>query len=265
MFAKSEGHDVKSPIHVAGLPIVDASVEASVAQLVSDARNRTPRVYVFVNAYSATLRRQEPAYALLLDDPRVLPLADGAPLAYGALLTGQGRVARAPGPDVFEAACEELASGELGIALVGGMPGTAQRLAEKLKQRFRGLRIRLAITPPVGEWSPTETQELVAAVNESGADVIWLGVSAPRQETWAVANIEAIGRPVLCVGAAFDFLSGQKPRAPRWMRLIGLEWLFRLASEPARLWRRYLVGNAVFLSDLARYRSKRIIDRPDKA
>jgi N-acetylglucosaminyldiphosphoundecaprenol N-acetyl-beta-D-mannosaminyltransferase len=247
---------VKPPLYVAGLPAVDATIEASVAQLVADARARTPRVYVFVNAFSATLRRQEPAYAALLANPSILPLADGAPLAYGAFLTGQGRVARAPGPDVFDAACRRLADEGLRIALVGGMPGTAQRLAEQLKGRHQGLDVRLAITPPVGEWTALQTTELVTAVRASGADVVWLGVSAPRQEIWAVANIAAIGRPVLCVGAAFDFLSGLKPRAPEWMRRIGLEWLFRLGSEPGRLWKRYLIGNAIFLSDLVRYRSK---------
>ncbi len=242
-------------VHVAGLSVTDLDVNSVVGQLVVDATERVPRVYVFVNAFSATLRRSDSAYAALLDDAAVLPLADGAPVAFGARLTGQGHVGRAPGPDVFEAACTAAATRGVTFALVGGMPGTVEQLATQLRSRHPGLRIVLEVTPPVGTWTRDQTDALVEAIRESEADVVWLGVSAPRQETWAVDNIAAIGRPVLCVGAAFDFLAGNKPRAPRWMRQIGMEWLFRLASEPSRLWRRYLAGNVVFLADLVRFRS----------
>jgi len=244
-------------VHVAGLTVVDLDVDSAVDRLVADACGRVPRVFVFVNAHSATLRRSDRTYAELLDESVVLPLPDGVAIAFGARLTGQRRIGRAPGPDVFESACAVAARQGLRFALVGGMPGTVAQLATQLRVRHPGLRIVLELTPPVGTWRQDQTDALVTAIRDSDADVVWLGVSAPRQETWAFDNIGEIARPVLCVGAAFDFLAGNKPRAPRWMRRIGMEWLFRLAKEPARLGRRYLVGNVVFMADLVRFRSRR--------
>jgi N-acetylglucosaminyldiphosphoundecaprenol N-acetyl-beta-D-mannosaminyltransferase len=244
-------------LHVAGLPFIDADIDAATAHILKDIAGGTSRVYVFVNAHSATLRRREPDYATLLEDDLVVPLADGAPLAAYARLTGHRNVRRAPGPDVLLALGGIAAQEQLSIYLLGGMPGTVDRLAEVMQRRFPGLRIAGAHTPPIGQWSPTETEQLVAAIADSAPDLICLGVSAPQQEIWARANVQKIGHPVLCVGAAFDFLSGMKPRAPQWMRSMGLEWLFRLAHEPARLWKRYLVGNVVFLVDLLRYGSRK--------
>jgi len=111
-------------------------------------------------------------------------------------------------------------------------------------------------TPAYGEWPAEETERLVRTVRNSGADVLWMGVAAGKQEVWALRQLDALSMPVLCVGAAFDFLSGTKPRAPGWVRRAGLEWLFRFATEPRRLWRRYTVGNAIYLLDLLRYGRK---------
>jgi N-acetylglucosaminyldiphosphoundecaprenol N-acetyl-beta-D-mannosaminyltransferase len=243
-------------LYVAGLPIIDAGVDDAVALILEDGRTRSARLYTFVNAYSATLRRTSPAYDALLEMDRVVPLPDGAPLSLGARLTGSGPTRRAPGPDVFEAACAAAVPASTAFYLLGGMPGTVETLAEALVRRHPGLRVAGARTPPVGEWTPEQTAALIGAISASDADVLWLGVSAPRQETWAAANLDCIARPVVCVGAAFDFLSGNKPRAPHWMRSAGLEWLFRLASEPGRLWKRYLVGNTVFLVDLLHFGSR---------
>jgi N-acetylglucosaminyldiphosphoundecaprenol N-acetyl-beta-D-mannosaminyltransferase len=243
-------------LYVAGLPIIKADVDDAVVRILADGRARTATVYAFINGYSATLRRTVPAYAELLASDHVTPLPDGTPLAIGALLTGSGRVGRSPGPDVFEAACAEAAkTGEI-FHLLGGMPGTADLLANVLRDRYPGLRIVGAQTPPLGEWTPEQNEVLLRGISDSDADVVWLGVSAPRQEIWACANLDQVCRPIVCVGAAFDFLSGNKPRAPRWMRSIGMEWLFRLADEPGRLWKRYLVGNSRFLLDLIHYGSE---------
>jgi N-acetylglucosaminyldiphosphoundecaprenol N-acetyl-beta-D-mannosaminyltransferase len=137
--------------------------------------------------------------------------------------------------------------------LLGGGEGVVEALAAGLTTRHPGLRIAGLGTPPFGAWSDEDSADMAAAAAASGADIVWVGVSAPKQEIWAVRWASTIGHPVVCVGAAFDFLSGRKARAPRWMRTAGLEWLFRLASEPRRVWKRYLIGNAVFMVDLVRY------------
>ena len=116
---------------------------------------------------------------------------------------------------------------------------------------IRDVSLAGTIVPPMAEvWPDSFTQDAVDAVRSSGAQVVWVGVSAPKQEVWSVSAVDAVGTPMLCVGAALDFLTATKPRAPRVMRRLGLEWLFRLVSEPRRLWRRYLVGNSLFVWDL---------------
>jgi len=239
-------------LSVAGLPVIRADVGSALNLLWSDVAGRCPRVYVLVNGHSATLRRQ-PTYAAVLRSEAAVPLPDGVPMTLGAWLTGQGRIGRCPGPDFFEASAERAAGDGTSFFLLGGGPGVADELARALSGRHPGLSIAGTAAPPFGEWADAQSRDLVLAARSSGADIVWLGVSAPKQEVWALRWRKELGRPVVCVGAAFDSLSGRKPRAPAWMRRAGLEWLFRLASEPGRLWKRYLVGNAVFLADLVHY------------
>ncbi len=239
-------------VHVAGLPVARTGIEGVLDELCADARARRARIYALVNGHSATLRR-EPAYGAVLSAAATVPLADGAPVVLGAWLTGQGRIGRCPGPDLMEAAAARAAGDGTSFYLLGGGEGVAAALAAALTDRHPGLRIAGVVTPPFGEWSDEESALMADAAAVSGASIVWLGVSAPKQEIWAARWAPRIGRPVVCVGAAFDFLSGRKARAPRWMRSVGLEWLFRLLGEPRRLWKRYLVGNAVFIVDLLRW------------
>jgi len=177
-------------------------------------------------------------------------------MTVGARLTGQGNVGRCPGPDLLERAAARAATDGTTFFLLGGAPDVADDLGAALAKNHPGIRIAGMVTPPFGEWAEDVCRDLVEQVVASGADILWLGVSAPKQEAWALRWHEELGRPVVCAGAAFDFLSGHKTRAPLWMRRAGLEWLFRLGSEPGRMWRRYLVGNAVFLVDLLRFRGR---------
>lgn len=243
-------------VFVAGIPVVRSDLSAAVSLLTAAIERSDPCVFALVNGFSASLRRRDAAYADLLRSPQVVPLPDGIPLSLGARLTGQGHVGRSPGPDLLEAAADEALERGFSFFLLGGGPGAVEQLSAALVARHPGLCIAGVATPPFGEWTEQQSRDLVAAIHESGAQIVWLGVSAPKQETWAFRWRREIGRPIVCVGAAFDFLSGRKPRAPIWMRRAGLEWLFRLISEPGRLWKRYLAGNAVFLWDLVRFGRK---------
>ena len=166
-----------------------------------------------MNGYSATLSR-DPEYLNVLEGTSTVPLADGFPLIFGARLTSQGGVSRCPGPDLMDHAADRAAIDGTSFFLLGGAGGVAEDLAVALKLRHPGLRIAGTLSPPFGEWDEVISRELVAAVVDSGAEIVWLGVSAPKQEIWAGQWVHDIGRPVVCVGAAFDFLSGRKPRCP---------------------------------------------------
>ena len=132
------------------------------------------------------------------------------------------------------------------------MPGCGHEGAATLllrrTARSAGLQVVGTFSPPYRALSPAEDQEIIERINASGADLVWVGLSTPKQDRWMASHVGRLRAPVLIgVGAAFDFLSGAKRQAPRWMQRSGLDWCFRLASEPRRLWRRYLVNNPVFV------------------
>lgn len=239
---------------IAGLPVAPSSVRAAAEAIVRDAGEHTPRVYAFVNAYSATLAHKEPAYLRALREPTTVGLPDGSAVSIAARLLGYDSVGRCPGPDVLVAVASAIGADGPRSFFLGGGEGVAERLVERLRADNPSFPVAGSFSPPYGEWDALLSAEMVARVRASGGEVLWLGVSAPKQEVWAAEHLAALGIPVVCVGAAFDFLSGSKPRAPRWVRTIGMEWVFRLLTEPRRLWRRYLIGNVKFLYDVFRYR-----------
>jgi N-acetylglucosaminyldiphosphoundecaprenol N-acetyl-beta-D-mannosaminyltransferase len=133
----------------------------------------------------------------------------------------------------------------------GGAEGLADALKQELALRYPGLSVVGTMCPPFRELTHEENEETVAAINAADPDIVWVGLSTPKQERWMAEHRSRIKAPVMIgVGAAFDFLAGTKRQAPRWMQMCGLEWLFRLLSEPRRLWRRYalVVPGFVLLS-----------------
>ncbi len=178
---------------------------------------------------------------------------DGMPLVWLSRLAGHSHVSRVYGPDLLLA--EMAASVKAGHShfFYGGQMGVADRLAETMRRRFPGVRIVGTLSPPVGTAEQLCTEEAAAAINEAGPDIVWVGVSSPKQEFWMQGMRPRLSAPVLIgVGAAFDFHTGSVRQAPRWMQRSGLEWLFRLIQEPQRLWRRYLIDNPWFLFEVAR-------------
>ncbi len=140
------------------------------------------------------------------------------------------------------ALCERSSARGTRHFFYGGGPGVAESLAERLQARFPGLEVAGTHTPPFRPLSEAEDASVVRLINESRADIVWVGLSTPKQERWMAAHLGRLEAPVMLgVGAAFDFHAGVIARAPAWMQKSGLEWCYRLASEPRRLWRRYLV------------------------
>jgi N-acetylglucosaminyldiphosphoundecaprenol N-acetyl-beta-D-mannosaminyltransferase len=165
---------------------------------------------------------------------------DGVAIVWLLKLQGQRQVSRVYGPDLMLEVCRSGLARGWRHYLYGGAEGVAERLAESLTQRLPGLVIVGTHTPPFREMTGPEDRAVVEKINAARADVLWVGLSTPKQERWMAAHLGQVKAPVMVgVGAAFDFLSGLKPQAPRWMQRSGLEWLFRLGSEPRRLWPRY--------------------------
>ncbi len=176
---------------------------------------------------------------------------DGMPLVW--LARGRDpQVTRVYGPDLMLAEFQRSIGAGHRHFLYGGGPGVAARLADNMRKRFPGLQVAGSMEPPFAPLDQLTTPETAAAINATGADVVWVGISSPKQERWMARMRPLLRAPVLIgVGAAFDFHSGTVRQAPRWMQRSGLEWLFRLTTEPRRLWRRYLINNPWFLWALA--------------
>jgi N-acetylglucosaminyldiphosphoundecaprenol N-acetyl-beta-D-mannosaminyltransferase len=189
-------------------------------------------------------------------DASSLVLADGAPVVVASRLLRRALPERVPGSDLAPALFKRIAAAKLADAnkralrvfLLGAGPGVADRAAANIAARWPGVEVVGTLSPPLGfERDAAENERILAAVANSKPDVLLVGFGAPKQELWVHAHADKLHAKVaLCIGATIDFLAGEKRRAPRWMRRVGLEWLHRLSTEPRRLAKRYLRDAWIF-------------------
>jgi N-acetylglucosaminyldiphosphoundecaprenol N-acetyl-beta-D-mannosaminyltransferase len=181
-----------------------------------------------------------------------LVTADGMPIVWSQRLLGHREAGRVYGPELMLRVCEVASATRLPVALYGGTEATLERLRTKLQTRIPDLEIAFALSPPFRPLTPQEDDDIIQRIRRSGARIVLVGMGCPKQELWMAAHRPAIPAVMLGVGAAFDFIAGTKPQAPQWMQDAGLEWSFRLWTEPRRLWRRYLYHNPRFVFQLVR-------------
>jgi N-acetylglucosaminyldiphosphoundecaprenol N-acetyl-beta-D-mannosaminyltransferase len=209
------------------------------------------RHYVCVTGVHGVMESQRDEDLRRIHNSAGLVTPDGMPLVFLSRLHGYRHVERVYGPDLMLALCgRSVAKGYRHYRhyFFGGRPGVPERLAANLARRFPGLVVAGIYSPPFRPLTPDEDAALVERINRAGPDIVWVGLSTPKQERWMAAHVERLTVPVLVgVGAAFDFHAGVKRQAPRWMQRSGLEWSFRLACEPGRLWRRYMSNNPRFV------------------
>ena len=229
------------------------------------------REYVCVTGVHGVMESHGDARLRDIHNQAGLVTPDGMPLVWVSRWQGHAHVERVYGPDLMLACCEAGLPKGYRHFFYGGAPGVPERLVARLKQRFPGLRIAGTWSPPFRELTPAEERDLVEAIAAARPHIVWVGLSTPKQERWMARLVGTLPAPVLIgVGAAFDMHAGVTKQAPRWMQRSGLEWLFRLGSEPRRLWRRYLVNNPRFVwrlllqsSGLAHYELRPVPDRSD--
>jgi len=172
---------------------------------------------------------------------------DGMPLVWALRLLGFSSAGRVYGPDLMPFLLGAARDSQTPVGFYGGSPEVLQQLTERASERYPGLQIVYSYSPPFRALTPEEDAEVVDNIRRSGARVVFIGLNSPKQDIWMAQHRSRIPAVMLGVGAAFDFFAGAKPQAPRWMMGIGLEWLFRLVTEPRRLWRRYLRHNPRFV------------------
>ncbi len=214
---------------------------------VADALGHRQKGYVCVTGVHGVMEaQQDPEFRAILNRA-FLNTPDGMPTVWIGRAQGFRHMDRVYGPDLMHAVCEFTRQTSYTHFLYGGAEGVAQMLKERLKEKFLGIKVVGTYTPPFRPLTEAEENELTALVNGLKPDIIWVGLSTPKQEKFMAAHLDKFDTTLMFgVGAAFDFLAGRVPQAPRWIQRAGLEWLFRLCCEPRRLWRRYLRNNPLF-------------------
>lgn len=237
--------------NVLGVGLCAVSLEEATRRIVARAARR-PAGYVCVtDVHGVVEARADPALRSAVNRA-FLVTPDGMPLVWLGRWHGWPGTTRVYGPDLMLAVCDRGRALGLRHFLLGGAEGVAAELRGALLARYPDLQVCGAYTPPFRPMSEAELDDLAGRVAQARPDVVWVGLGTPKQERFMAEHAGRLAAGLLIgVGAAFDFHSGRKRQAPRWIQRSGLEWLFRLASEPRRLWRRYCVGNAVFLGCLA--------------
>ncbi|MBK9180789.1 MAG: WecB/TagA/CpsF family glycosyltransferase [Acidimicrobiales bacterium] len=211
-----------------------------------------PRAVHLCNAYTLSLALDDAGLHAALDRGD-LNLPDGMPLVWLGRRAGFEHLqTRVYGPDLMAASVDRGRVTGTRHFLYGSTPAVLDALAAALEARFPGARLVGHHSPPFRELTPAEEDGVTELVRATTPDIVWVGLGTPRQDLFVDRFRDRIGATLVAVGAAFDFLAGTKPQAPRVLQQAGLEWAYRLAREPRRLWRRYLIGNGVFLQGVAR-------------
>ncbi|HEX7958500.1 MAG TPA: WecB/TagA/CpsF family glycosyltransferase [Terriglobales bacterium] len=189
----------------------------------------------------------DPAFRGILNQAEIIA-ADGVPLVWFSKLSGYPQAERVYGPDLTLAVCERSAVRKQRHFFYGGAQGVPNALGIELARKFPGLVVAGAHSPPFRELSPDEIANAAREINNARPDILWIGLSTPKQERLIARIAPFLHVPVaLTVGAAFDFHTGRLRQSPRVLQALGLEWAFRLAVEPRRLWRRYARNNPRFM------------------
>ena len=227
-------------VEIAGLRVSAIAMPDALAAIERWIAKRERHFVCITGVHGVIESRSDPELRAI-HDRAGLVTPDGMPLVWMARKLGHPGTRRVYGPDLMRTLTELSARRGYRQYYFGGGPGLAERLRDTLLERFPNLRVAGMHSPPFGAVSPEEDEAMVAAINAAQPDIVWVGLSTPKQEYWMDRHRGRIEAPVMIgVGAAFDFLAGTKRQAPRWMQRSGLEWLFRLASEPKRLGGRYL-------------------------
>jgi len=242
------------PVESAGIPsfkVLGVRVDAvqipdAIARVEAWIAERGPSRWVAVTGmHGISESRRDSSFRKVLKSADLV-VADGMPLVWLGRWHGFPMKRRVYGPELTETFCA-VTGDKYRHFFYGGAPGVADALAQSLQQRH-GIRVAGTYCPPFRPLTEAEDKDLVKLIDAADADVVWVGLSTPKQETWMYEHRDKLSVPAMFgIGAAFDLNTGRLRQAPAWMRENGLEWLFRLLAEPKRLWRRYILSGAVFV------------------
>jgi len=243
------------------IPIDNLTMERAVKKILHClAGDKVTRIY-FVNAHCVNVSRHDDDYRQILQRGDGV-FADGVGMRLAARAMRTPLLDNVNGTDLFPRLCPPLRESGFRTYLLGAEPGVAQKMADEIGKKYPGVTI---CGWHHGYFSPNEEEDVIKKIRTAKTDLLLAALGVPKQEKWLDEHLHETGARVgIAVGGLFDFYSGRIPRAPRWMRRMGLEWLYRLYREPKRLWRRYALGNGYFLLLLAAAYFHIPLDKIDK-
>lgn len=229
-----------------GLSISDTTLEQASAHIITDAQQSLRRKILFINAHCVNVAAVQANYLQVLQNNQAILYADGSGMRMAAKLAGTPLQDNVNGTDLFPIICRDAERDQVKIALLGARPGIAQRCADNMESKFPHLDI---VWTHDGYFNRDEETNIIQSINDSGAQILFVAMGVPNQELWIERHADKLQPPILIgVGALFDFYSGTMPRAPHFIRQLGLEWVFRLMMEPKRMFARYVLGNPIFIA-----------------
>lgn len=243
-----------------GTPVYSVNYDEAASLVLKWALAAETRIVCAANVHVLMEAHDSRYYAKVIRDADLVT-PDGMPLVWLMRLKGEINQTRVYGPTLMLHVLEGAAREGLPVGFYGSRLKILEMLTFKLRGRFADLNIVYSYSPPFRDMTDGESDAVITDINRSGARVLFVGLGCPRQEIWMAEHRNKIEAVMLGVGAAFDFHAGTKPQAPAWVQQLGLEWLFRLITEPRRLWKRYMIHNPRFivyaiLDLLGLYRSK---------
>jgi len=244
------------PVNVWGLPLTPITFHQTLDAIEGLIAAKEPSIVITANLHYAMLSNQEPDLPQINQNAAFI-VADGAPLVWASRRTPTPLPERVAGSDLVPAVCARIAPKHGRVFLLGGAPGVAEAAGEILADRFPGLQVVGAETPPFRKLAEAETAALVARIRQTNPDVLFVAFGQPKGERWLTQHAHELGAPVsLQIGASFDMLIGRVRRAPRWVQRLGFEWAWRISTEPRRLGPRY-AQDAWFLIRQLFFRNRR--------
>ena len=245
--AVPEYQDLAARVNVLGVAISALNLGLA-EEFIGRALQERRRGYVCVTGVHGVSEAQSDEGFRRILNNSLLNTPDGMPMVWMGRLQGVKHMSRVYGPDLMLRVCDWTRRHGGSHFLYGGGPGVAEALKERLEAQFPGLKIVGTFTPPFRPLNAGEENDLQARISTLKPDIIWVGLSTPKQEKFMAQYLPRLQTTLMFgVGAAFDFHAGRVRQAPRWMQRSGLEWLFRLCCEPRRLWKRYLKNNPLFV------------------
>lgn len=245
--ARSAQPSGNNRVNILGVGAMPLDLDKALAMLEQWRLERRREYVCLISVHGLVVAQRDPTIRGALNHCG-LAAEDGMPLVWWSRLAGFSHARRVCGSDLLDKVCASGVPRKYRHYFYGASPPVLELLVDRLQRRHPGLIVAGYRSPPFRPLTPVEQAEDIAAINEACPDFVWVGLGMPKQERWMVEHLGKIDATALLgVGAAFDFHAGTKPRAPIWMQRSGLEWLFRLMTEPRRLAHRYLIDNALFI------------------